>query len=83
MNWLKRARREMRTDDGGGTANTAKTPPTAVTAVCPGGICRESEETLREAWEERAAIMEFDGGLSREEAERKAWELIYARHQLH
>ncbi len=24
-------------------------------------------------WEERAAIMEFDGGLSREEAERLAW----------
>jgi hypothetical protein len=25
-------------------------------------------------WEERAAIMEYDGGLSREEAERVAWE---------
>jgi hypothetical protein len=27
----------------------------------------------RETWEERAAIAEFDGGLSREEAERLAW----------
>lgn len=26
----------------------------------------------RDAWEERAAIMEFDGGLSREDAERLA-----------
>lgn len=26
-----------------------------------------------EAWEERAAIMEHDGGLEREDAERKAW----------
>lgn len=30
------------------------------------------EETLRELFEERAAIMEIDGGLSREEAEREA-----------
>lgn len=29
-------------------------------------------EALREAYEERAAIMEYDGGLSREEAEREA-----------
>jgi hypothetical protein len=26
-----------------------------------------------EAWEERAAIAEFDGGLSRQDAERLAW----------
>jgi len=30
----------------------------------------------REAFEERAAIMEYDGGLSREEAERSASGLI-------
>lgn len=28
---------------------------------------------LRERWEERAALMEYDGGLSRQEAERLAW----------
>lgn len=31
-------------------------------------VCRLNVN-LREAWEERAAIMEFDGGLSRELAE--------------
>jgi hypothetical protein len=31
---------------------------------------------LRELWEERAAILEYDGGLSRDEAERQARELI-------
>ncbi len=33
-------------------------------------------ESQREAWEERAAIAEYDGGLSREEAERLAWECM-------
>ena len=40
-------------------------------------------EALREAYEERAAIMEFDGGLSREEAERKAWALVSKLNRLH
>lgn len=30
-------------------------------------------EDLRDAWEERAAIMEWDGGLARPEAEQAAW----------
>lgn len=30
-------------------------------------------------WQERAAIMEFEGGLTREEAERAAWECMEAR----
>ena len=29
-----------------------------------------------EAWTERAAIMEYDGGLSRADADRAAWELL-------
>jgi len=33
-------------------------------------------EAEREEYEERAAIMEFDGGLSREEAERQGLERI-------
>jgi hypothetical protein len=41
----------------------------------------EPNETDREAlldrFEERAAIMEFDGGLSREEAEHRAWESVF------
>lgn len=32
-----------------------------------------------ELWEERAAIMEYDGGLSREEAEREAFDDIVMR----
>ena len=32
-------------------------------------------DTLRELYEERAAIMEYDGGLPREEAERRAAEI--------
>ena len=31
----------------------------------------------REAYEERAAIMEFDGGLDRHEAERLAYEIVF------
>ena len=38
-----------------------------------------NEESLKEAFEERAAIMEFDGGLSRQEAERLARKIIYRR----
>ncbi len=40
-------------------------------------------ESVREAYEERAAIMEFDGGLSRDEAEREAWALVSKRYRLH
>ncbi len=40
-------------------------------------------ESVREAYEERAAIMEFDGGLSRDEAEREAWALVLKHYRLH
>lgn len=36
-------------------------------------------DTEQELFEERAAIMEFDGGMSREEAERKALRLCSGR----
>lgn len=36
-------------------------------------------ESLKEAFEERAAIMEFDGGLPRLEAEQLARKIIYRR----
>lgn len=39
-----------------------------------------NEENLKEAFEERAAIMEFDGGLNRQEAERLAFEVVYKKH---
>ena len=40
-------------------------------------------EARRTAFEERAAIMEFDGRLTREDAERAAWALVAARYRLH
>ena len=40
-------------------------------------------ESVRQAYEERAAIMEFDGGLSREDAEREAWALVSKLYRLH
>ena len=38
-------------------------------------------EAEREDYEERAAIMEYDGGLSREEAERQAWRIVMAKRE--
>jgi len=40
-------------------------------------------ESVREAYEERAAIMEFDAGLSRDDAEREAWALVSKLFRLH
>ena len=38
------------------------------------------DKALRESWEERAAIMQFDGGLSKEDAEEQAmFEVLNAR----
>ena len=34
------------------------------------------DEASREAWEERAAIAEYDGGLSRKDAEALAWNSV-------
>lgn len=36
-------------------------------------LCAEVLAAVRELFEERAAIMQFDGGLPRAEAERLAW----------
>lgn len=56
------------------------------------GVKRDFSEVIRqvvlndtnkeriEAFEERAAIMEHDGGLSRQEAERLAFEIVYKKH---
>jgi hypothetical protein len=42
-------------------------------AAVDGSEALQMPEGLRDAWEERAAIMEWDGGLARPEAERAAW----------
>jgi hypothetical protein len=50
-------------------------------SALPCGI--HDSEAQREAFEERAAILEFDGGMSREDAERAAWALILKPRRLH
>jgi hypothetical protein len=98
VNWLERARREIPKSARRRTANSAERNLTAVMAVPPPAIREKLEgsigsngstspshllESVWEAYEERAAIMEFDGGLSREEAEREAWALVSERYRLH
>lgn len=43
----------------------------------------DETQALRDAFEERAAIMEFDGGLGPEDAEREAWALVINHRRLH
>jgi hypothetical protein len=98
MNWLERARREIPKSARRRTANSAERNLTAVMAVPPPALREKLEgsigsngstspsrllESVQEAFEERAAIMEFDGGLSRDDAEREAWALVSERYRLH
>jgi hypothetical protein len=98
MNWLERARREIPKSARRRTANSAERTLTAAMAVPPFALREKLEasigsngstspshmlESVREAYEERAAIMEFDGGLSRDDAEREAWALVSKRYRLH
>jgi len=39
------------------------------------------DEDELEYFEERAAIMEFDGGMNRDKAESKAWQLVVCRRE--
>jgi hypothetical protein len=43
----------------------------------------QEAEAMREAFEERAAIIEFDGGLGRDEAERAALAIVQKQRHLH
>ncbi len=57
----------------------------AIVALLRAGACAPPTleawpPVLRDAFEERAGIMEFDGGLSREAAEREAERLIRLEH---
>jgi hypothetical protein len=100
MNWLDRARREIRKGARRPTTITADKTLTAVTAMPHTALLEESEasigsngsatpyriletEPMHEDFEERAAIIEFDGGFSRREAELAALELILKKHSLH
>jgi hypothetical protein len=97
MDWLERARCELRGNGNQPTAITAERIPTAVLAGSLlhksqnlgfsngsiGGVPRVMAPDIREWWEERAAIMEIDGGLGRNEAEQKAWAIVSARLRIH
>ena len=97
MNWLERARREISGSVLQPTANGAERNSSAALAgthpaseeISFGSngsappVWMPESIVAREAFEERAAIMEFDGGLSRAEAERAAWVLVRNLHRLH
>ena len=59
-------------------APAAGAAPTSNAATAAEGT---SGEALREAFEERAAILEFDAGMSRAEAEAAAWVCVDAEQQ--
>ena len=44
-------------------------------------VLNDTNNNRVEAFKERAAIMEFDGGLPRKEAERLAYEIVYGKHK--
>jgi hypothetical protein len=89
MNWLDRARREFRDARNCRTAVTADGTPTAVMAVSSESpVAAQHRGQLattraREEFDERAAMMEFDGGLSRDEAERAVYALVYGNGRPH
>ena len=67
---MSRLKRLLRVS-GPSTCNTQLIPVQACKAVAQ-HVHTTQQAALDEAYEERAAIMEFDGGLSRAEAERLA-----------
>lgn len=90
MSYLDRLKRKISQQDAprGGATKVTKAPfvPFVATPAAPlRQISAASGPTPidREAFEERAAIIEFDGGLSRDEAERTAWAMILQRRRLH
>jgi hypothetical protein len=70
MSYLDRLKQKFREDAPQGEATKGtKAPFVPFVAPLP---TPSRQISYREAFEERAAIMEFDGGLTREEAERLA-----------
>src|ERR1700730_1709959 len=57
----------------GSIGSNGSTPPSHLLEI----------ELVRDEFEERAAIMEYDGGLSRDDAEREAWALVSKLYRLH
>lgn len=42
-------------------------------------LTEQQAEHLREAYKERRAILEYEGGYSRAEANRLAWSMVYGK----
>lgn len=42
-------------------------------------LTQEQKEALKEAYEERRAILEYEAGYSRSEADRRAWLMVYGK----
>jgi hypothetical protein len=55
-----------------------KAPKSVLTLALLDAMRQQKRElhALAEAWSERAAIAEYEGGLSREQAERLAWQCL-------
>ena len=59
-----------------GIANEINVSPSSPIVPVGDGCRTFDTDSEREAFEERAAIMEFDGGMTRAEAEAAAWVLV-------
>lgn len=81
--WLRNAdTRESATATPATLATVQPQNSTSVASVATVAVAKASDSelsNLREAFEERAAIMEFDGGLNRKAAQRKALAIVYCR----
>ena len=79
------------TAEGNPTAVTAVLAPATAVELSPSIGSNSSalpwrmpeSEALRESFEERTAIMEYDAGITREDAEWAAWALVSKRNSLH
>lgn len=90
MNWLEQARRELaeqRWEPKNPVVPSEVIKMTEVSAVLAVGHSADCKNlpadidclSIDEAWEERAAIMQYDGGMDRETAEREAHLLLTVR----
>lgn len=89
MNWLKRAQREIPNCSERSTAITAERgqveelkPSNVSNGSISSALIVDLEES-QEEFEDRAAIMEYEGGLTREKAERAAWTITADPHRMH
>jgi len=73
MNWLEKLKGSHK-QPGGQVSKVSKPPLGTLDTSCVGGFqaATEHDEAIHEHLEERAAIQEYDGGLTRKQAETEA-----------